>query len=54
VFDPGANRFRAVPGDLGDGYSFASATLLGNGDVLVIGGYDDRMRNSDGIWRFRP
>ncbi len=54
VFDPRANLFRAVPGDLGEGYSFASSALLANGDALVIGGYDDRMRNSDGIWRFRP
>lgn len=54
VFDPRANRFRPVRGDLGDGYSFAASALLGNGDALVIGGYDDRMRDSDGIWRFRP
>jgi hypothetical protein len=54
VFDPRANVFRTVRGDLGDGYSFASSALLGSGDALVIGGYDDRMRNSDGIWRFRP
>jgi hypothetical protein len=25
---------------------------LSTGDVVVIGGYDDTMRNSDGIWRF--
>lgn len=54
VFDPRANVFRPVPGDLGDAYAFAASTLLGNGDALVIGGYDDRIRSSDGIWRFRP
>jgi len=53
VFDPRANVFRTVEGDLGEGYSFAASALLGSGDALVIGGYDDRMRNSDGIWRFR-
>jgi len=54
LFDPRGNAFGPVAGDLGDGYSFASSALLANGDALVIGGYDDRMRNSDGIWRFRP
>lgn len=54
VFDPRANVFRPVRGDLGDAYAFAASTLLGNGDALVIGGYDDRIRSSDGIWRFRP
>jgi hypothetical protein len=53
VFDPITNAFGAVEGDLGHDYSFASATLLSNGDAVVLGGYDDAMRNSDGIWRFR-
>jgi hypothetical protein len=42
-----------VPGDFGEQYSFATATLLANGDVLVIGGYDDGMRTTAGVWRYR-
>ncbi len=52
LFDPRANVFRMVDGDFGHDYSFATSTPLANGDALVIGGYDDAMRNSDGIWRF--
>lgn len=53
LFDPRAAVFETVAGDLGHGYSFASAALLSNGDVVIVGGYDDTMRNSDGVWRFR-
>ena len=52
LFDPRAGTFRRVSGDLGRGYSFATATLLASGDVLVIGGYDDDMHNTAGVWRF--
>lgn len=54
LFDSKANAFGIVEGDLGHDYAFASATLLSNGDAVILGGYDDSMRNSDGIWRFRP
>jgi len=54
LFDPRTEAFETVAGDLGHDYSFASATLLSNGDVVILGGYDDAMRNSDGVWRFRP
>ena len=37
---------------MGDDYLFAGATLLSKGDVVILGGYDDAMRNSDGAWRF--
>jgi hypothetical protein len=53
IFDPGTSAFRRVEGDLGQEYSFASAVLLDNGRALILGGYDNSMRNSDGIWRFR-
>lgn len=53
MFDPGTSAFRRVEGDLGQEYSFASAVLLDDGRALILGGYDNSMRNSDGIWRFR-
>jgi len=54
VFDPRTNAFTRVAGEFGQDYSFASATLLGDGDALVLGGYDDAMHHTDGIWRFHP
>ena len=54
LFDPRTNTFKRVAGDLGQDYSFANAVLLGRGDAVVLGGYDDAMRNTDGIWHFRP
>jgi hypothetical protein len=53
IFDPRTNAFGLVAGDLGEGYAFASAVLLDDGRALVLGGYDNSMRNSDGIWRFQ-
>jgi len=53
IFDPRTNVFKPVSGDFGAEYAFASAALLDDGQVLVLGGYDDATRNSDGIWRFK-
>ena len=53
LFDPRTTSFSAVDGDFGGEYSFASAVSLGDDRALVLGGYDDAGRNSDGIWRFR-
>ncbi len=52
IFDPRTNAFSPVEGDLGQEYAFASAVLLEDGHALILGGYDNSMRNSDGIWRF--
>ena len=54
VFDPRTNAFTRVAGEFGQDYSFASATLLGDGDALVLCGYDDAMHHTAGIWRFHP
>jgi hypothetical protein len=35
-------------------YYFATATPLGNGSVLIAGGYDDRIAATDGAWVFSP
>jgi hypothetical protein len=53
LFDPRTSTFSAVEGDFGEEYSFASAVLLGDDRALVLGGYDDAGRNTDGIWRYR-
>jgi len=54
VFDPTTHAFAEVDGELSGPQMFATATLLGNGDVLVLGGYDDHTRPSDGAWLVGP
>jgi Kelch motif len=39
VFDPATRKFLRAGGATLDGYSFSSATLLANGEVLIVGGY---------------
>jgi len=54
VFDPTRRTFLSVNGELGGPQMFATATLLPDGDVLVLGGYDDRTRSSSAAWLIRP
>jgi hypothetical protein len=53
LFDPRTNAFSPVDGSFERAYSFPSSALLDDGRAVVLGGYDDSMRNTDGIWRFR-
>lgn len=53
LFDPRTNAFSRVDGGFEREYSFPSSALLDDGRAVVLGGYDDSMRNTDGIWRFR-
>jgi hypothetical protein len=46
LFDPRTRRFMKVSGSLAGTRMFATATLLPNEAVLVVGGYDDRIRPS--------
>ena len=52
-YDPQARRFHAEAGT-GRTLSFATATLLRDGQVLVVGGYDDRIAVADAAWLLRP
>lgn len=53
VFDPATNSFVFAEGDMGTIRLFATATLLGNGTVLITGGYRDGRNISDGAWIYR-
>ena len=53
LLDVGAGTFREIPGSMPDGYRFAAAALLRDGDVLISGGYSDRNETTNGVWRFR-
>jgi hypothetical protein len=54
LYDPSAGAFTAVPADANLGYSFATATRLADGTVVVAGGYDDRISLTDQVLRFLP
>lgn len=45
-------RFQRVPGRFPEPYRFAAAARLADGDVLILGGYDDDNRNTAAIWRY--
>lgn len=42
LYDPGANSFVPVTGPKLDGFYFSTTTALGNGSVLLVGGYGPR------------
>lgn len=54
VFDPATNTFSLTRGRMSSNRLFATATVLGNGQVLIAGGYHSGSNNvSDGAWIFR-
>jgi len=53
LYDPATRRFRDVPGSP-YALSFATATRLRDGRVLVTGGYDDAIDVVPGAWLLRP
>jgi Kelch motif len=50
LLDAAGRAFQPVPGDLGGAAMFATATRLEDGDVLVLGGYDEHTQPSDAAW----
>ncbi len=53
VYDPRDNVFVSAAGEIGGLQMFATATLLGDGNVLVLGGYDERTQPSAAAWLLR-
>ncbi|GEM_PF-5115701 len=51
--DLSTHRSDQVSEAFGERFSFATATLLLDGSVVVMGGYDDKNRSTAGIWRYR-
>ncbi len=52
-FDSGTGRFVALTGELDGPHEFATATLLDNSEVLVLGGYGEQIETSSSAWRVR-
>jgi hypothetical protein len=52
-YDPRSRRFTRL-GRLGRTLAFSTATVLRDGRVLVVGGYDDRIRVSRSAWLITP
>ncbi len=50
LFDPVHQVFTQVEGELSGPQIFATATLLTTGEVLVLGGYDERTQSSASAW----
>lgn len=52
-YDPGSNRFVTLQGELNDAPEFATASLLPDGQVVVLGGYNGEIRTSASAWLVR-
>ena len=50
LYDPVRQVFVPTRGDMSGPQLFATATLLRNSEVLVLGGYDQRIRSSASAW----
>lgn len=50
IYDPGTGAFRRMTGTTIGALAFSTATRLVDGRVLVVGGYDERIRSTDGAW----
>ena len=53
LFDPSIRRFIKVEGSMETDRLFATATLLLNNNVLITGGYDERMFTSSKAWLYQ-
>ena len=50
LYDPGSKSFVTVQGKLSASREFATASPLPNGEVLVLGGYDEQIQTSASAW----
>jgi hypothetical protein len=50
LYDPRSGTFSLLPGRFDSAPAFATASLLEGGDILVLGGYDERIRPLRSAW----
>lgn len=53
ILDSTTEGFVPIKGQLSGPQMFATATLLSSGNVLILGGYDERIRTTDSAWLVR-
>lgn len=54
IYDPADRVFVPVRGELSGPQMFATANVLETGEVLVLGGYDERIQSSAAAWLVAP
>jgi hypothetical protein len=54
VFDPASGKFLVVAGQMSDRWHFISETRLGDGSVLLAGGYANSDQATAQAWIYRP
>jgi len=54
VFDPASGKFAVVPGQMNDKWHYMSETKLGDGSVLLAGGYPNSDQTTAATWIYRP
>lgn len=54
VFDPASGKFILVAGQMNDKWHYMSETELGDGSVLLAGGYPNSDQTTNQCWIYRP
>lgn len=52
IYNSKSGKFTPLQNSMKTSRLFSCATLLGNGEVLITGGYDDEIKTSEGAWLF--
>lgn len=54
VYAAAIGSFRTTEGSVGAGLAFTTATLLADGRVVIVGGYDERINPTTSAWVYDP
>ncbi len=54
VYGPAMGSFRTTAGTVGAGLAFTTTTLLPDGRVAIVGGYDERINPTADAWVYDP